>query len=145
MRRPAARDVNEPHRAPSDIDAPPSAMTSSPAAKHGHRSIADAVSFAAAIAVACLATGCAMTMERPVEPFASETIEVAPNAFYESCVALEAGDRLLFSYLSDPPMTFSIRRHIGNAEVSYLVRDRAFAWIAVRSWWTARRTTRELR
>ena len=66
-----------------------------------------------------------MTMERPVEPFASETIEVAPNAFYESCVALEAGDRLLFSYLSDPPMTFSIRRHIGNAEVSYLVRDRA--------------------
>ena len=74
--------------------------------------------------IACLAAaGCATPLERPVEPFQSETIEVAPNAFYESCVALEAGDRLLFSYLADPPMTFSIRRHIGNAHVSYIVRE----------------------
>lgn len=77
----------------------------------------------ACLAIAGLVGGCAMTMERPVEPFQSETIEIAPNAFYESCVTLEAGDRLLFSYLADPPMAFSIRRYSDNASVSYVMRD----------------------
>ena len=79
----------------------------------------------AAMLGATLLSGCAVTLERPVDPFESKTIEVAPNAWYESCVTLAKGDRLLFSYTADPPTTFSIRRHIGNAEVSYLVRERA--------------------
>ena len=74
---------------------------------------------------AALLSGCAVTLERPVDPYESKTIEVAPNAWYESCVMLAKGDRLLFSYTADPPTTFSIRRHIGDADVSYLVRDRA--------------------
>src|SRR5437764_6909486 len=77
------------------------------------------------LAAACGIAGCATTLERPVEPFQSETIEVAPNAWYESCVTLEKGDKLMFSYAVDPPMTLSIRRHIANADVSYLIRDPA--------------------
>ena len=77
------------------------------------------------LALTCLAAGCATTLERPFDAFDSKTIEIAPNAFYESCVTLEAGDRLLFSYVVDPAMTFSLRRHIGNADVSYVVRDAA--------------------
>ena len=78
-----------------------------------------------AMLVAALLSGCATTLERPVDPFQSKTIEVAPNAWYESCVRLEKGDRLLFSYTADPPMSLSIRRHIGDADVSYIVRDPA--------------------
>jgi hypothetical protein len=78
----------------------------------------------AAIAAALLSS-CAVTLERPIDRFESKTIEVAPNAWYESCVTLAKGDRLLFSYTADPSTTFSIRRHIGNTDVSYLVRDRA--------------------
>ena len=74
---------------------------------------------------ALLLSGCAVTLERPVDPFESKTIEVAPNAWYESCVSLAKDDRLLFSYTADPAVTFSIRRRIGDASVSYLVRDRA--------------------
>ena len=76
------------------------------------------------IVVAVIA-GCALTLERPVEPFQSDTIEVAPNAWFESCVFLDARDRLVYSYLSDPPTRFSIRRHIGNSDVSYVVRELA--------------------
>lgn len=79
----------------------------------------------AAVLGAVLLSGCATTLERPVDPFESKTIEVAPNAWYESCVTLAKADRLLFSYTTDPPTTFSIRRHMGNADVSYLVRDSA--------------------
>lgn len=79
----------------------------------------------AAMLGAALLGGCAVTLERPVEPFQSKTIEVAPNAWYESCVTLAKGDRLLYSYTADPPVTLTIRRHIGNADVSYIVRDRA--------------------
>lgn len=82
-------------------------------------------SLSTALLVAALVGACATTLERPVNPFESKTIEVAPNAWYESCVLLEKGDRLLFSFAADPPVTFSIRRRIGDSAVSYLVRDRA--------------------
>ena len=78
-----------------------------------------------AMLVAALLGACATTLERPVDTFQSKTIEVAPNAWYESCVRLEKGDRLLFSYTADLPLSLSIRRHIGDADVSYLVRDPA--------------------
>lgn len=80
---------------------------------------------AIALAAAILSAGCATKLERPVAPFESKVIEVAPNTWYESCVTLLAGDRFLFSYLADPPMAFAIRRRIGNSMVSYLVRDLA--------------------
>ena len=76
-----------------------------------------------AMATTLLAGGCATKLARPVEPFESKVIEVAPNAWYESCLPLQAGDKLIFSYVTDPPMAFSIRRHIGDADVSYLMRD----------------------
>ena len=79
----------------------------------------------AAIAAAFLLAACATKLERPIEPFASKVIEIAPNAWYERCIALQSGDRLLFSYVVDPPMAFSIRRHIGSSNVSYIVRDPA--------------------
>lgn len=76
-----------------------------------------------AIAAAFVLAACAYTLDRPTEPFESEVIEVAPNAWYEACVALESGDKLLFSYVVDPPMSFALRRHFGESNISYVVRD----------------------
>lgn len=76
-----------------------------------------------ATAAALALTACAYTLDRPVDPFESEVIEVAPNAWYESCVSLEAGDKLMFSYVVDPPMSFALRRHFGESNISYVVRD----------------------
>jgi hypothetical protein len=70
-----------------------------------------------------LAAGCATPLQRPLHPYSSPVLEIAPDASYESCVLLEAGDRLLFSYQVDPPMRFAIRRRVGGAMVSYLLRD----------------------
>ena len=70
-----------------------------------------------------LIAACATALQRPVTPYTSPVIEVAPGAPYESCVPLQAGDRLLFSYQADPPMSFAIRRRQGVALLSYLVRD----------------------
>ena len=76
-------------------------------------------------AMLLLVAACATKIDRPVDPFESKVIEIAPNAWYESCVSLQAGDKLIFSYVADPPLAFSIRRHIGNSDVSYIVRDLA--------------------
>ena len=78
-----------------------------------------------ALIAVLLTAACATRLDRPVEPFESKVIEVAPNAWYESCISLQAGDKLIFSYVSDPPMALSIRRHFGSADVSYIVRDLA--------------------
>lgn len=66
---------------------------------------------------------CATPLPRPLVPFTSPVIEVAPGVPYESCLLLQAGERLLVNYQSDPPMAFSIRRRIGDATLSYLVRE----------------------
>lgn len=70
-----------------------------------------------------LAAGCASRLERPVEPFASKVIEVAPSAPYETCVHLLSGDRFFFSYKADPPLAFSILRRTAGATISYLLRE----------------------
>jgi len=75
---------------------------------------------AACIAIAACSTP---TIKRESLPYESPVIEVAPGAPYQRCVRLEAGERLLFSYRADPPMSFSIRRQTGDATVSFLVRD----------------------
>ena len=74
-------------------------------------------------AAALVLSACAYTLDRPTDPFESEVIEVAPNAWYEACVALEAGDKLMFSYVVDPPMSFALRREFGKSNVSYVIRD----------------------
>jgi len=74
-------------------------------------------------AIALSVCACSTTIERESLPFASPVIEVAPAAPYERCVRLEAGERLLFSYRADPPMSFAIRRQSGTAMLSFLVRD----------------------
>ena len=66
---------------------------------------------------------CSTTIKRESLPFESPVIEVAPAAPYERCVQLEAGERLLFSYRADLPMSFAIRRLSGTAMLSFLVRD----------------------
>ena len=72
----------------------------------------------------CLAlTACATNLKRPLTPFESRVIEVAPSAPYETCVPLQEGERLFFSYKADPPMAFSIQRRTSGATLSYLVRD----------------------
>ena len=72
----------------------------------------------------CLLIGaCATALERPVVPYTSGVIEVAPGAPYERCLTLQSGDRLLFSYQADPPMSFAVRRRTGDATLSYVLRD----------------------
>jgi len=71
----------------------------------------------------CLLLACATPLERPVEPYASKVLELAPGAPFESCVPLLAGDRLLFSYKADPPLAFAIVRHDGPAMISYVLRE----------------------
>ena len=75
------------------------------------------------IAPCMLAAACATRLERPLVPFESGVLELAPGAPYETCVHLLAGDRLFFSYKADPPMSFSILRRTGNATLSYLLRE----------------------
>jgi hypothetical protein len=78
------------------------------------------------LAAACLLlAACATKIERQALPFESPVIEVAPGAAYERCVRLEAGERLLFSYRVDPPMSFAIRRQSGNATLSFLLREKS--------------------
>ena len=80
----------------------------------------------AALAASCLLVGaCATQIDRQALPFESPVIEVAPGAPYERCVRLEAGERLLFSYRADPPMSFAIRRQSGNATLSFLLREKS--------------------
>lgn len=78
-----------------------------------------------ALAAVLWSAGCATNLERPVEPFESEVIEVAPNAWYQACLPLLAGDRLLFSYVADPPMAFAIQEQTDDATISYIMRDLA--------------------
>lgn len=75
------------------------------------------------IALCLLIAGCATPLERPLTPYTSAVIEVAPGAPYEKCLALRDGERLLFSYQADPPMSFAIRRRAGGATLSYVLRD----------------------
>jgi hypothetical protein len=75
------------------------------------------------IGTCLLLAACATRLERPVAPFESKVLELAPGAPYEACVNLEAGDRLLFSYKADPPMAFAILRHVGDATISYILRE----------------------
>lgn len=77
------------------------------------------------LAPALLLAACATPLERPLAGFTSSVIEVAPGAPYEKCVPLQTGERLLFSYQVDPPMSFAIRRKSGTATLSYLLRDGA--------------------
>lgn len=77
------------------------------------------------IAPCLILAACAMRLERPVSPFESKVLELAPGAPYETCVPLLVGDRLFFTYKADPPMAFSILRRAGNATLSYVLRDLA--------------------
>jgi len=72
-----------------------------------------------------LCAGCATQMARPVEPFTSKVLELAPGAPFETCVHLQAGERLLFNYTADPAMAFAIVRRAGDTTLSYLLRDYA--------------------
>ena len=73
--------------------------------------------------LAVLACGCASRLERPLMPYESKVIEVAPSAPYETCVPLQAGDRFFFTFKADPPMAFSIVRRTEGATISYILRD----------------------
>jgi hypothetical protein len=75
------------------------------------------------IAPCLLLAACATRLERPVAPFESNVLELAPGAPYETCVRLLAGERFFFSYLADPPMAFSIVRRAGDATLSYVLRE----------------------
>ncbi|MEP7083365.1 MAG: hypothetical protein ABI854_01410 [Betaproteobacteria bacterium] len=75
------------------------------------------------VAVLLMIAGCASRLERPVNPFESKIIEVAPSAPYETCVPLLSGDRFFFTYKADPPMAFSIVRRTADTTVAYLVRE----------------------
>lgn len=75
------------------------------------------------IALCLLIGACATPLERPLTPYTSAVIDIAPGVPYEKCLALQGGDRLLFSYQADPPMSFAIRRHSGGATLSYVLRD----------------------
>ena len=75
------------------------------------------------IAPCLILAACAIRLDRPVAPFESKVLELAPGATYETCVPLLAGDRLFFTYKADPPMAFSILRRTGNATISYLLRE----------------------
>lgn len=75
------------------------------------------------VAACLLLAGCATRLERPVEPYASKVFELAPGAPFETCVPLRTEDRLLFSYKTDPPMSFAILQHAGEATVSFLMRE----------------------
>jgi hypothetical protein len=70
-----------------------------------------------------LLAACSTRLERPVTPFESTVLELAPGAPYETCTRLLAGDRLFFSYKADPPLAFSIVRRAGDATISYVLRD----------------------
>ncbi|MEO8133320.1 MAG: hypothetical protein ABI831_05030 [Betaproteobacteria bacterium] len=75
------------------------------------------------LASCLLMAACATPLDRPLTPYTSRVIEVAPGAPYEKCVPLQTGDRLLFSYQADPPMSFGILRRVGDATLSYILRD----------------------
>jgi hypothetical protein len=77
------------------------------------------------IAPCLLLAACATRLERPIAPFESKVLELAPGAPFETCVHLLAGERLFFSYKADPPMAFSILRRAGGATLSYLLREPA--------------------
>jgi hypothetical protein len=77
---------------------------------------------ALALATAIFA-GCATEIDRADLPFTSPVVEVAPGAPYQRCVRLDAGERLFFSYRTDPPMSFAIQRQSSNATVSFVVRE----------------------
>ena len=70
-----------------------------------------------------LGAGCASRLERPLAPYESKVIEVAPSAPYETCVHLQAGDRFYFTYKADPALAFSIVRRAEGATISYLLHD----------------------
>jgi hypothetical protein len=75
------------------------------------------------IALGLLVAACAARLERPLAPFESTVLELAPGVPYETCVHLLAGERLFFSYKADPPMAFSILRRAGDATLSYVLRE----------------------
>ena len=83
----------------------------------------DALRISTLAILVVLAGGCASRLERPLVPYESKVIEVAPSAPYETCVPLQAGDRFFFSYKADPPMAFSIVRRTEGATISYLLRE----------------------
>jgi hypothetical protein len=73
--------------------------------------------------VCLLLAACATQLDRPLAPYESKVLELAPGAGYETCVHLLTGERFFFSYKADPPMTFSILRRTKDATLSYVVRD----------------------
>jgi hypothetical protein len=49
--------------------------------------------------------------------------ELPPQATHEECVALAVGDRLLYRFTSNVPVTFGIQYRTGNADVAPISRD----------------------
>lgn len=75
------------------------------------------------LAPCLLLAACATRLERPIAPFESKVLDLAPGAPYDTCVHLLAGDRLFFSYKADPPLAFSIQRRVAGATLSYVLRE----------------------
>jgi hypothetical protein len=77
-------------------------------------------------ALAALALcGCAADPYRLDTERAAAGVELAPFALREECVALHAGERIGFYFVSAAPVAFNIHYHDANAVIMPIVREHA--------------------
>jgi hypothetical protein len=74
---------------------------------------------------ALLAGGCAADPYRFDAPRSAAGVELAAYALLEECVALDAGQRFDFYFVSATPVAFNIHYHDANAVIMPIVREQA--------------------
>ena len=78
------------------------------------------IAFAVLILSACAADPYRLATER-----GAAGVELAPYALREECVALRAGERIGFYFISLAPVAFNIHYHDANAVIMPIVREHA--------------------
>jgi hypothetical protein len=74
---------------------------------------------------ALLACGCAADPYRFDAPRSAAGVELGPYALHEECVALDAGQRFDFYFVSATPVAFNVHYHDANAVIMPIVREHA--------------------
>jgi hypothetical protein len=74
---------------------------------------------------ALVACGGAADPYRLDGPRSAAGVELAPYALHEECIALDAGERIGFYFVSVAPVAFNVHYHEADAVIMPIARERA--------------------
>ena len=75
------------------------------------------MSLARALLPIVLVCGCATENLAPSSPIVVSGVELAPRAMHEECMKLSIGERIAYRFKAQPPVSFNIHFHEGNAVI----------------------------